>query len=53
LKVAGFGDGQQARSSNSPLALRLPKQILRHCTPVRRARSTLLLVGSSPLFPGK
>src|SRR5215472_15599654 len=29
--------------ASSPWALRLPKQILRHCTPVRRARSTLLL----------
>ena len=34
--------------ASSPLALRLPKQILRHCTPVRRARSALLLVGSTP-----
>src|SRR5712671_3515770 len=32
----------------APFSLRLPKQILRHCTPVRSARSALLLVGSTP-----
>ena len=34
--------------ANSPVALRFPKQIFLHCTPVRRARSALLLVGSTP-----
>jgi len=32
----------------SPVALRLPKLVFRHCTAHRRARSAELLVGSTP-----
>src|SRR5207253_1498783 len=53
LPLAGMVTVSKRAVAISPLRRRLPKQILRHCSAVRSARSAPLLVGSTPFTSRK